>query len=94
MSIVKTKDEFELMKKDILSKIDKFVLDYTDFTMKVSPKNWRSTGDLFMALNKAKEYIPEYEPLQMKDLEQYWVRDEVLTDEEKALYDATKKYNV
>jgi len=94
MAIVKTKAEYELMKKDILTKIDKFLLDYGDFTRKTAPKHWRGTSNVYQALNKAKKDIPEYDPLEMKHLEHDWVRDDVLTDEEKELYDATTKYNI
>ncbi len=44
MGFIKTKAEFQLMKADIIKKIDKFMDDYDNFTRKTSSKYWRVSG--------------------------------------------------
>jgi len=94
MSIVKTQEEYEEMKKDFTNKIDKFLLDFNEFSRKTSPKYWRSFGDAHVGLRNIKDRMKEYTPLKMKHLEVDFVRDDVLNDKEKEIYNQTKKYNL
>lgn len=92
--IVKTKAEFQLMKDDILDKLDKFIDDYDKFTRKVGSKYWRVSGAFAGELQNIKKEIPRFEPLTFKELQHDWIRDDILTDEEKEIYNNTKKYNI
>ena len=94
MNFIKTKSEFEEMKKDFTQKIDSFLNDFNEFTRHLSPSYWRSTGKVFSELKTLKYNMRVLEPIQMKHLEQDWVRDEVLNDEEKEEYNTIKKYNL
>ena len=41
-----------------------------------------------------KDKLNEFTPLTLKHLDQEWIRNAVLTDEEKELWDNAKKYNL
>ena len=94
MGVIKTKKEFQLMKDEMIQKVDSFLKDFHDFTSSVSPNNWRTIGSYYQELKKFKEDIPFFEPISKKDLEQEWVRYEVMTEEEKEIYKTSKKMNI
>lgn len=94
MNFIKTQLEFDEMKKEFTRKIDSFLIDFNEFTRHVAPKYWRSGGIVYSELKKFKDHIQKFEPIQMKDLKQDWVRDEVMTDDERELWNTSKKYNV
>lgn len=90
---IKTKDEFEEMKQDMLQKVDNFVKDWDEFTRYVSPKHWQGMGRNFKP-TMLKDDIMRYEPATQKHLDNELFRDEVFTDEEKEEWNATQKYNI
>ena len=94
MEVIKTRKEFEEMKKEFIEKIDSFIGDYDKFTKSVRPGYWSTTGEYFAHLLSMKDMIPRLQPLELKDLESKFVRDEVLTDEEIDQWEQTKKYNL
>jgi hypothetical protein len=94
MGIIKTRAEYDKMKIDILKKIDNFIYDYNEFTRKTNSKYWRVCGELSAELNNIKGEIPRFKPLNSKELSQSWIRDEILTDEEKIEYENIIKYNL
>ena len=91
---VKTPEEFHQMKNDIKGKLRKFISEYDQFVKSVSPSNWRSTGHHYQALKIFCDDIDNFEPVTTKHLDQEWVRDQVLTDEEKEMWNDAKKYNL
>ena len=92
MSIVKSKEEFEEMKKDMIQKTNNFLKDYYEFSRYVSSNFWRSS--IYSEIEKFRDQIKDYTPITMKELEHEWIRNSVLTDEEKEIWNASKKYNV
>jgi len=78
------------MKKNI----DTFIDSFDTFIRSTSPRYWRVTGTAYNDLKKLKDTIEECEPLTYKDLENAYLRDQVLTDEEKELYNNSNKYNL
>jgi len=94
MGVIKTKKQFELMKSEMIKKIDDFMKNFNDFSRSISPDDWRSVGKYHSELKKFKEDIPYYNPITKKDLEQEWVRYEVMTEEEKEIYKTSKKMNI
>ena len=94
MKVVKTKTEFQLMKDELNQKLDDVIQSYDKFLKSISPSQWRGTGTHFRNLSDLRDDIKYFKPLTDKDLENEWVRDEVLTDEEKELYNNSKKYNL
>lgn len=94
MKFVLTPKEFQEKKEEFKSKIDKFTSDYHEFTRYVSPSNWRTVGGHQVEIDQLKHHVDKATPLKSKDLEQDWVRDQVLNDEEKEEWNAMKKYNL
>jgi len=90
---VKTKEEFELMKKEINQKVDSFTKDWDEFTRYVSPSYWRGMNTNFNP-KKLKIDIERFEPATNKHLNIEEFRDEVMTDEEKDEWNTTQKYNL
>ena len=48
----------------------------------------------FLSWSSESIKIPYYNPITKKDLEQEWVRYEVMTEEEKEIYKTSKKMNI
>ena len=94
MGAVKSKKEFQKMKDSISKKLDNFIKSYDVFSSSVSPINWPTSGHYYTELKKMKQNIQYLQPITNKDLEQEWVRDAIMTDEEKELYNNSKKYNL
>lgn len=94
MNFIKTQSEFDEMKKEFTQKIDSFLIDFNEFTRHLSSKYWRSSGNIFSKLTQYKNRMKEFTPITMKELQHDWVRDEVLTDEEKELWNTSNKYNI
>jgi hypothetical protein len=97
MKYVKTPDEFDKLKQKMLKKLIRFIDDYEEFSKYTSPSSWRLSGHHFMELKNLKKDLIDTDrikSLTMKDLENEFVRDEIFTDEEKELWDATTKYNL
>lgn len=94
MSVVKSNKEFQRMKDNISKKLDNFIKSYDVFSRSVSPINWRTSGHYYSEVKKLKLNIQEFNPITNKELEQEWVRNAVMTDEEKELYNNSKKYNL
>lgn len=92
MDFIKTPDEYNELRNDFSTKIDSFLDDYGKFLDSTSPDYWR--GGIYQKIKKLKGDIYGYEPLTLKHLDADWVRDEVLSDEQKEIWDNTKKYNL
>lgn len=82
------------MKSVLIDKLSDFMVSYDEFVMSTSPSNWRSTGHFYSELNQLKSIISSCDPLTYKDLENEYVRNDVLTDEEKEIYNNKSKYNL
>ena len=82
------------MKSDMIQKVDDLMKNFSDFSRSISPNNWRTIGSYYQELKKFKEDIPFFEPITKKDLEQEWVRYEVMTDEEKEIYKKNLIYEI
>lgn len=91
---IKTEKEFNTMRSDIITKLDQFYIDYNNFVNSVSPSNYRLTGHHFIELRNMRDDIQKFTRLNIKDLENDFIRDQVLTEEEKELYDDTKNFNL
>ena len=91
---LKSRQEFQEMKDNMSIEIDNLLKNYEEFTKSVSPDHWRTTGFHFTNLKKLKNDIQRFEPLKDKDLEEEWIRDQVLTDEEKEFYKTINNYNL
>jgi peptidoglycan hydrolase CwlO-like protein len=65
----------------IKSQIDSLLEDYEEFTKKVSPKNWRSTGSHFTNLREMKKDVDNYSAITEEEKERVkiWLEP---TDEE------------
>jgi hypothetical protein len=94
MSVVKSNKEFQRMKDNITKKLDNFIKSYDGFSRSVSPNNWRTSGSYYSKFIDLKHDIQNFQPITNKELEQEWVRDAIMTDEEKELYNNSKKYNL
>ncbi len=94
MGIIKTKEEFLDAKKNILADFETYLNSYNKFTRIVSPSSWRSLGNNFNSHNIKDSIKNAKGPITMKDLESEFIRDEVLTDEEKEIYNQITKYNL
>lgn len=91
---IKSEKEFQQMKDEFAIKLDDFIRSYGEFTNSVSPQNWRVSGSYYAKLKDLKIVMQSFKPLEMKDLEYEYVRDEVLSDKEKELYNNSIKYNL
>ena len=91
---LKSRQEFQEMKDDMSIEIDNLMINYEEFTKSVSPNHWRSTEFHFTNLKKLKDEIQRFGPLKPEDLEDEWIRDQVLTDEEKDFYKTINNYNL
>ena len=91
---VKTRQEYELMKDEMSSEIDNFLLKFNTFITSTSPSHWRSTGTLYTNIKNFKNDLQDLTPLTDKQLEQEWVRANVMTDEKRELWNNAKKYNL
>lgn len=94
MKALKTRQEYDLMKDKMSSEIDNFLSKFDVFIRSTSPDYWRTTGTLYTTIKNFKDELKRLKPLTDKHLEQDWIRDEVLTDEEKELWNNSKKYNL
>lgn len=94
MGVIKTKKQFELMKSEMIQKVDDLMKNFHEFTNSISPNNWRTIGSYYQELKNFKEDIPFFEPITKKDLKKDWVRYEIMTDEEKEIYKTSKKMNI
>lgn len=92
MNFVKTNKEYKELKDEFSKKIDSFLKDYLEFLNFTSPAYWRSS--IYTKINNYKEEMKDFTPLTMKHLDNEKVRDEVLSDEDKELWNASKKYNI
>ena len=87
-------ERFEKMKDEMSNDVDVFITKFETFLNSSSPSQWRSTGSAFSGVLGLKTTIKNSKPLTLSDLEHKFVRDEVLTDEEKELYNKSKKFNL
>ena len=94
MNIIKTRTEYNKMKSVLIDKLSDFMVEYDKFVNSTSPSYWRSTGHFYSEVEQLKNVISKCDPMTYKDLENDFVRSEVLTDEEKELYKNSKKYNL
>ena len=94
MKAIKTLREYNKMKKEFSNEIDSFLKKFSTFTKFTSPEHWRETSYTYNSLKKFKDKLKEYKPIQLKHLNAEWVRDEVLDDEDKEIWNNTKKYNI
>lgn len=94
MKYVKSKKEYDKLKNDMIDQIEDLMKNYEEFSKSTSSKYWRNTGTHFTELRGMISDIEHFEPITMKDLDNEVIRDQVLTDEEKELYNATKNYNL
>ena len=62
-----SKDDFEIAQKSILQSIENLIEEYNDFTMDVSPMDWRSTGHHLYELKKMKREIEDFGPISVED---------------------------
>lgn len=92
---IKTPAEFKKSKEEVLTKLMDFRDTYSEFIKTVKPSEWRRTGNHFAELKKMQLEIPiEEGPITIKDLENDFIRNQLLNDEEKELWDNAKKYNL
>lgn len=92
---IKSPQEFKKMKNEVLNDIDKLLIDYESFIRQISPKYWRTSGTIFKNIHNMREDILRMsKQLTMKDLNDDFVRDEILTDEQKKLWNTLKQYNL
>jgi hypothetical protein len=94
MNVIKTKKEFQLMKDEMIQKVDDFMKNFDDFSRSISPSDWRTIGSYYKELKKFKDDIPFFKPITKKDLEKEWVKLQVMTAEEKEIYKNSKKFNI
>lgn len=93
MSYIKSPDEFQKMKEDVIDKVDAFLDSYDKFTKQLSPSCWRSSGDYF-SIQALKNDIDNFKQCTQKDVDNEYFRKEVMTEEEKEKYNREKKYNI
>lgn len=94
MGIVKTTKEFQKMKNDITKKLSSFIKSYNTFSRSISPHNWRTSGHFYTEFIKLRNDIKNFKPITNKDLENDFIRDQVLTPKERELYNNMNKYNL
>ena len=92
MKNIKSLKEFEKEKEKIVNELGNFIKNYDRFLNSVSPRDWKHS--YFSKLEELKEIIRDFKPMVMKDMEDEWIRKQVLTSEEQELYDKTIKYNL
>lgn len=88
---LKSPKEFSKSKKELIDKFQDFYDTYDKFIFSVSPSQWRTTGHHMANLREIGAELVDLDPLLMKDLESEFVRDQILTDEEKELWNNVKK---
>lgn len=69
--------DFEGQKVEMLEKLKEFMHDYEVFSLRVSPKHWRTTGHHFTELRKMQNDIPEFTHILPKERENEWVKDDL-----------------
>lgn len=70
-------NSFSDEKDNILNKLELFTKEYEEFTKKVSPKNWRSTGHHFTELRNIKDDISKFSEITDKDKESDFVKKQI-----------------
>lgn len=71
-----SKDDFEMSQKSILASIDELIEEYNDFTMDVSPRNWRANGHHLSELRKMKTDIKNFQPISVEEKDNDWVKNQ------------------
>lgn len=94
MKILKTRKEYDLMKDELSTEIDNFLSKFDVFLRSTSPNYWRTTGTLYTNIKNFKDEIKNIKPLTIDELEQEWIRTQVLTEEEEEEWNTQKKYNL
>jgi len=90
---MKSNNEFQEMKQDVINKVDAFISSYDVFTRHVAPKHWRASGKFF-DVKRLKDEIDDFKQCTQKDVDNEFFRKEVLTDSEREEYETEKKYNL
>ena len=66
-----SKKKFEKEKQEIADELSNFLKKYDEFTKKVSPKNWRSTGTHFSRITEFIEDIKNFSEMTDEEKENF-----------------------
>lgn len=72
----KSKEDFEMLRKELKYRLKDFLEVYDDFLDEVSPKNWRSSGHFYTEFEKFAKEIDEWTPITDEEAEIEWVKKE------------------
>lgn len=61
-------NNFKQDSNKIIKKIEDLLKDYDEYTLLISPYNWRSSGTVYKNLNDAIETIKKYKKITDKDI--------------------------
>jgi len=70
-----SKDDFNLLKKSVLLKLDSLIEEYDDLSRDVSPRQWRITGHHITDLKKMRQEVENLLPISVEEKENEWVKD-------------------